>query len=453
MVQIVCVCGSMVQWLTSIIVVILFLSLSFPPSLSLSHTHTACDCNAEGSLSLQCNQTNGLCPCLPSVQGEKCDRCQDNSTDFFPSCEGCGECTGQWQSRINPLRKDIETTLELIGVKIANVDPEDIPLISMLLGILREVQDILSSSQIDPKLATNMTELHRRLCELTNQTQDLFDRALAVSNEIARLDSEVEIFENETFRLANLIMELRDELNQLTQEFGNITVPSPNYNVYLELARRAEERSDHAHRLISENVTNLISLTEGILAEYNRKLIESDFLARQTENMRRLSFFNQRVIEYEAFLVEVSTKLCGSLINSSDVCGECGGVHCEMCGGPGCNGLIATANDSLNISVQALMEGQSIRLQILSQVSDLRAFLAEVLAQKNETLEAENATRAVKLRADELWQQVQDLLEVLRRQLEENRIDLDDIEEVENNTLSLRLNTTQEEVCFYRGGA
>lgn len=349
------------------------------------------------------------------------------------------------------MRKDIETTLELIGVKIANVDPEDIPLISTLLGILREVQSILSSSQIDSELATNVTELHRRLCELTNQTQDLFDRALAVSNEIARLDSEVEVFENETSRLANLLMELRNELYQLTQDFGNITVPSLNYNIYLELVRQAEERSDHAHSLISENVTNLISLTEGILAEYNRQLMESDFLSRQMENLRQLSVLNQRVIEYEEFLVEASTKLCGSrneTINSSDVCGECGGVHCEMCGGPGCNGLITTANNSLNISMQALTEGQSIQLQILSQVSDLRAFLAEVLALKNETLEAENATRLTKLRADELWQQVQDLLETLRRQLEENRIDPDDIEEVENRTLSLKLNTTQKEVYF-----
>ena len=347
------------------------------------------------------------------------------------------------------MREDIETTLELVRVTTASVRPEDIPLVRVLLGLLQEVRDILGTSQIDPELVTNVTELHRRLCELTNQTQDLFDRALAVSNEIARLDKGVDAFENETSRLATLLMALRNELNQLTEEFGNITVSDLNPGFYLALARQAEERSDRANQLISENVTNLISLTEFFLTEYNRELVRSDFLAQQMENLRRLSDLSQRVSEYEAFLIEASAKLCGSLNNSNDsnICGECGGVQCDTCGGPGCNSLVSVANQSLNFSTQALVVAQSIRTEILSRVSELRNLLSEILVLRNETLEAANATRVVLRRADRLWREVRDLLETLRKQLEENRIDLDDIVEVEMETLSLQLNTNREDVC------
>ena len=36
---------------------------------------SACECNVEGSISIQCN-SEGQCPCQPTVQGLKCDECK-----------------------------------------------------------------------------------------------------------------------------------------------------------------------------------------------------------------------------------------------------------------------------------------------------------------------------------------------------------------------------------------
>ena len=36
---------------------------------------TACKCNSHGSSILQCDES-GKCPCLPDVEGMKCDTCK-----------------------------------------------------------------------------------------------------------------------------------------------------------------------------------------------------------------------------------------------------------------------------------------------------------------------------------------------------------------------------------------
>ena len=410
-------------------------------------TSTACDCDVNGSLSLACNQTTGTCLCLPNVVGEKCDRCRQNSTDFFPSCEACDECTGAWQTRINPLRTDVEATLELIRVTTVTTDPEDVPLVSVLLNLLAEVREILDASRIDPELAGNVTELHRRLCELANQTRDLFSRAVAVSDEIAMLESGVDVFRDEASRLAMLLGELRNELERLTVEFESISILDIDPNVYLTLARQAEERSTDADRLITINTTNLISLTEGILAEYNRQLAESNFLARQMENLRLLSDLSQRVSEYELFLIEANSKLCGSRANSSNVCDECGGIRCDGCGeNPGCNSLVNMASESLNVSREALGIARGLRNETLSQVVQLRILLSDIVALRNETLDARSAAQDVRQRAGNLSDEVKGLLEILQRRLVDERVDPNVIEEVENEALSLQLSVNQEEV-------
>ena len=397
-------------------------------------------------MSLVCDKTNGSCLCLSSsVVGERCDRCRQNSTNFFPTCDACDECSGQWQGKIDPLREDIDTTLELVRVMTATVGPEDIPLLSELLGLLREVQELLSASQIDTELTGDVTALHRRLCELTNQTKDLFDRAVAVNDEIAKLGG-FGMFENETSRLATLLMDLRSELDSLAEDFENITAAASGFDptFHLALAREAEERSNQTDILISGNVTSLIALAERTLADYNRALAESDFLARQMENMRRLSVLSQRVSEYETFLVAASAALCGSG-NDSSVCAECGGLQCDTCGGPECDSLVYVASEALNISTRALTLVEDARNETLLRVSQLRTLLTEILAARNDSLEAEESALETQVRADEIWTLVQGLLETLLEQ-RDARIDLDDIEDVEQQTLSLQFDTNQEEV-------
>jgi len=49
-----------------------------------------CKCNLLGSLDLSCDQQTGKCKCRPGVTGDKCDQCMPNHYGF--SSEGCTPC-------------------------------------------------------------------------------------------------------------------------------------------------------------------------------------------------------------------------------------------------------------------------------------------------------------------------------------------------------------------------
>ena len=392
-----------------------------------------------------------MCDCLPRVIGDRCDRCQGNTTDFFPSCEPCDECTGQWQARINPLRANVEAALELARMTSMTPGPEGVPILVVLVNTLNEVREILDTSRADSELAGNVTELHRRLCELTNQTQGLFERTVAVDDEITRLEGDVGSFEDETTRLASLLLELQEEFETLSVEFRNISIPDLDPQPYLTLAEESEERSAMADQLISQNVSVLLSLTENLLEEFNGELNSSGLLERQIENLRIISLISQRVSEYESFLVQASSELCGgggANATSGESCdGECGGVGCDNCGGsPQCNGLVTMAAEAVVVSREALEIAENLRNQTLSRLAILRTLFANISALRNETLDAELAARRVQMRAEGLWIEVRGLRDDLQRQLQDERIDPDIIEEVERETLSLALIVTRDEV-------
>ena len=44
-----------------------------------------CNCE-EGSNGRECNE-NGVCTCMPNVQGDKCEECIENYHNY-PNCEG-----------------------------------------------------------------------------------------------------------------------------------------------------------------------------------------------------------------------------------------------------------------------------------------------------------------------------------------------------------------------------
>ena len=416
---------------------------SLPASLSPSLSSAVCNCHPNGSSSLTCNSTTGACPCLSSVSGDRCDQCAPNTTHLFPGCDSCDECTGHWKRKIDPLREDIGTALELVASFNVSLEPEDVPLISEILDLIRQIRAMLESSRLDPELVGNVTALHGRLCELTNQTTGFVRRAEFVRNGTTALGEHFSFLEGELSRLTSLLMQLQSELESLTKAFGNITLVDPS--PYSELVRIALERSDRAATIVAKNVTTLVVFAEGVVGEYNRKLTTSNFLARQMDNMRRLSDLSQRLSEFEAFLVLASTKLCGSEGNGT-ACEQCGGLECPNCGGgEGCGGLLSNATDALSTSQRALALARDARKRIASQVMLLEAILADTLTLQNESGTAEVVAMETENRAEVVLQEVINLLEEVRGQLGA-RFDVQQIAALEEETLALRLSVTIEEV-------
>ena len=63
-----------------------------------------CNCDPTGSVSLQCDQETGQCPCLPGVGGRTCSECQEGFKGLsFEGCEPCGcDADGSLSDVCNP---------------------------------------------------------------------------------------------------------------------------------------------------------------------------------------------------------------------------------------------------------------------------------------------------------------------------------------------------------------
>ena len=408
------------------------LSNIIPLDTSLAPPPSACNCHPNTSLSLICDKMTGQCDCREGVTGAQCDVCRDNTTGIFPSCEPCDECTGQWQRRIDPLREDVETTLELIDT--VNGTAGELPALQPIFDLLDQIEAILSTSEIDI-LSQDIQSTHALLCELINQTQLLIQRALVVENQLDNIENISQSISSELSTLIASLVALESELRNISLFLDSIEVLDPL--PYLILAEAARERSDAADEVITANVTSLIEDTETILLNFTTKLNESDVIVQQLENTEALSFLSQRLAVFQDLIREANRELCGA--QSNDSCEECGGVSCMNCGGDGCDSLVNDAAEAVNISETALQiaRGQLAAIQIL--VEDLQSLMREIETVSNSSTRTEEFANETNTRAGTLVQRIRELIQEIEVELNMTRIDPNEIGILENQTLSLML--------------
>ncbi len=375
-----------------------------------------------------------------------CDRCQENTTQIFPTCERCDECTTAWQDVISSLRVDVEATLEIISqlnLTTIIIDGDEIPALTALFDLIRNIEEVLNSSQIDI-LTQEVTSTHAFLCNLTSQLLNLTDRASLIEQQLRTI-------ENTSDYILSELERLRLSLMQLHREYLNITESFPDYELfdstpYVNLTRDALEQSDRANDIVRDNVTVFLADIQVYLANYTAKLNESQFNETLVNNLERLARLSDNLTIFEELVSEANQKLCGSAINGS--CdGECGGVNCSTCGtGGNCSSLVRDAEEAVNLSSVALQLAQEALADIQEQVQRLEALMVRIERLKENATEAEEFANETYVGAGRLLSEVEVLIGMIETELTASRVDPQDIINVENKTLALRLPGTPEEV-------
>lgn len=376
--------------------------------------------------------------------GDRCDSCQANTTGIFPSCEPCDECTGQWWRRIEPIRNNVDTTVELVMSLNITIDNGEVPTLDALFQLLLQIQSTLNASQID-LLSEDVRTTHALLCNLTNQIQLLTDRALLIQSQLQSLENTSESLMTQLAGIIARLSDLQNEFENISQFLDSIVLV--NSSQYLSLAQEALERSNRADELINNNVTLLITDTELLLSNYSTKLQESQFVTRQQDNMQRLAFLLQRLGIFEELIAEANRKLCGAQF--TDSCDDCGGINCTTCGGESCESLVTAAAEAENISERAVEIAREKLNRIQMQVDALETILRDAEAVRNDSVEAEQLVNETYARAEALLRDFQMLSDEVERELRTDRPDPDLIGELENMTLSLQLPILPEDVRLH----
>ena len=377
--------------------------------------------------------------------GNLCDLCAANTSQIFPICEPCDECTEQWIRRIVPLEEQVQGTIEFVSsLNLTNVT-RDIPLLDELLSLARDIESLLSNSTFD-MLATDVENFNARLCQLINQTDDLLVRGAAVQAELDRIGAGREEIQRRLPVLMNSLAQLRTDFENISMIFETQEFASVNSTFYIELARRALERSNAADLLVRENVTSILNETVLLLEMFNATLDENDVIGTSERLQEAVTNINSTVGEMQAFIMIASQRLCGM---GNGICLECMNESCEVCpSGIRCDGLIAKADLASNISTSTLAMAEDLLQQIMSEVQVLEELLDRARRVQRGADEVTNFVYEIRNASLELIENIQLLTNELERELNATRVVPDDIGCLENMTLSLQLDLLPNEVYY-----
>ena len=376
--------------------------------------------------------------------GDLCDACANDTSQLFPSCEPCDECTEQWLRRIIPLGEQVQDTVEFVSsLNLSNETMPEIPLLEKLLELAGDIETVLSNSSID-LLTADVESFNARLCQLLNQTDDLIQRG-------ADVQAELEQFEVESREIGMSLPILMNSLAQLRADFENVSMIfqsqnflSVNTTFYVELAQRALERSDAADQLVQENVTSLANQTALTIEIFNATFDESRVVEINNQLQQAVSNVNSTVNQIQTFVSAASEQLCGM---GSAICLECADESCEVCpSGIRCDGLIATADLASNTSARALAIAEDLLQQISAEVEAVDSLLERAYGVQRGSQEVSNFVSGIRNASLELDKNVRSLVRELEQELNSTRVDPEDIGRLENATLSLKLDLLPEEV-------
>ena len=99
----------------------------FFKSLTLTYSNiqiSACVCDVDGSMSIQCDEDTGECPCYDNIVGEKCEYCE-LGRKHFPDCLPC-DCdpNGSVDQNCDPVTGICPCNERVEGIQCTNCTAE-----------------------------------------------------------------------------------------------------------------------------------------------------------------------------------------------------------------------------------------------------------------------------------------------------------------------------------------
>ena len=411
----------------------------------LSLLSSACGCNSEGSLSPECEAVTGQCSCSLGVDGVKCDRCSNDSTGSFPTCEICDECTDQWLLRIGRLKNLTETAVSIVSR--LNISDASTPELDGLFNLSRIVDDALHSNNV-VSLFSRTTSLHRLLWSLINETTDLIERTQSVNYR------ELEVGELTSFLLGNItnllltVTNLRAEALRLAAILDEVDLANVSSTVVssLSLVTAARSRTSEAISLVLNNFTAALNEVKGLLSEhYSRSGILTAQEGSIDVRQRSVRF---SLLSFDIIVRNIGILVCGNQMGGES-CDDCGGMGCGFCGSESCSGLVAVASESVNVSTRALERAQEIWEDVQSDLGHLNNVGGVATSLVNDSAGVVADVGVAGREAELLVSRVRRLLEEVGVELNGSRINPDLIGELVNSTLELSLVVKPAEVSVF----
>lgn len=389
-----------------------------------------------------------------------CSECSPSgNTGILPFCELCDECSNRWIGPIDDLENSTMTAIERAdSLTVTNVTHtevnEGIELVQPLLMLLSEIENLFNLTDFK-SLLIQTNETHVNVINIISRLRSLIDRA-EMTNEMLQVDNSS--FTEQREQVMNIhkeLVELCELLSNLTREKDGIELRS--FDQYVNRINQALSSSNQSSVTVNTTVAALLNEAREQINESMLK--EMLFLNISEDVIGLLDILKIRLSQYQGILYRADKSLCGRVaalpLKDSVECGcydsnaceaECGGIGCNVCGVGDCNSTVNDVQLAVNVSTEALERAKRLK-SIIEQ--DLQLLLeANTSSSQGLMLSTRTLERAQKeLRnISRLLVSIQSFTGDIRTAINASLPNISAIESLMNETLSLRMSKTPEEV-------
>ncbi|XP_004375250.1 laminin subunit beta-3 [Trichechus manatus latirostris] len=366
----------------------------------------ACDCDFRGTEGPGCDKASGHCLCRPGLRGPRCDQCQRGYCDRFPVCVACHPCFQTYDADLR------EQALRLRGLRNATASLWPGPglgghsLASRILDAkskIDQIQAILSSS---PVTEQEVTQAGNVIFSIRRTLQGL-QLDLPLEEETLSLPGHLESLDQSFNRLLIMYQSKREQFEKISG-----ADPSGAYR----MLTAAYKRSSQAAQQVSDS--------SRLLLQHRGSRREAERLERQVTgggaSGPQLAALRLGLASFPDLTPPIN-KLCGGSRQMACTPGACPGELCPRDNGTACGshcrGTLPRAGGAFWMAEQVAKQLQGFTAQLQQTRKMIRA--AEEAASQIQTdaqrLETQVSTSRSQMEEDVrrtrlLIQQVRDFL-------------------------------------------
>ena len=328
-------------------------------------------------------------------------------------------------------------------------------LVQPLLMLLSEIESLLNLTDFK-SLLIQTNETHINVINIISRLRSLFDRAEMTSEMLQVDNSSFTLQREQVVNIQKELVEVCELLSNLTREKDGIELRS--FDEYVNRINGALSSSNQSSSTVNTTVAALLNEAREQLNEFALK--EMLFLNISEDVIGLLDILKIRLSQYQGFLYRADKSLCGretslplkdsvecGCYDNGDTCEEeCGGIGCDVCGIGDCNSTVNDVQLAINVSSEALERARRLK-NIIEQ--DLQLLLeantssSQGVVLSTVTLElAQKELRNISQLLASIQSFTVDILTAMNASLP----NISAIERLMNETLSLRMSKTPEEV-------
>ncbi|KAM7054557.1 laminin subunit beta-3 [Molossus nigricans] len=367
----------------------------------------ACDCDFRGTEGPGCDKASGRCLCRPGLTGPRCDRCQRGYCDRYPVCVACHPCFQTYDAGLQEKALRLSSLRNATSSLWPGPGLQDPGLASRILDAKSKIEQIQAILGSAPATEREVAQVASAIFSLRRTLQDL-QPTLPLEEEILSLPGDLETLDRSFNHLLVLYQNKREQFEKISSAdpsgaFRTLTA------AYQRSSQAAQQASDSSRRLLRVRASRR----------------EAERLEQQVGGGRGAGGPQLTALKRELAslpdLTPTINKLCGGSRDTACTPGACPGELCPRDNGTACGshcrGALPKAGGAFRTAGQVAhqLRGFSTQLQQTRQMiraaeeaasqvqSDARRLETQVSSSRSQMEEDVRRTRL-------LVQQVRDFL-------------------------------------------